>query len=287
MATQQHLGNGSNEFVKAEKTKIRFWPDRWDPWYMDGSAGNDTLIGGPKNDTLHGGTGTDVLEGGKGNDEYRVDRFGDQIIEDAGEGFDTVRSSSSNYTLSNNLEKLVLEEYSHVIGGYGNNQNNDLFGNEYNNTLYGYGGKDVFLGNGGNDKIVGGTGDDVLQGGDGVDTLIGTNGSGDSSYNEKDFLLGGNHRDYFVLGSGNNQYYNSNGFNDYAKISDFDETMDIVQLPYDASSYGVGAVPSSVGGGAGLYHLNGSNQDLVAVFEGHSISSLDQTMDTFHFEYNV
>jgi len=58
-----------------------------------GLGGNDTLYGGDGNDTLDGGKGNDSLVGGAGNDIYFVDDTGDVVIEDPGEGRDTVQSS--------------------------------------------------------------------------------------------------------------------------------------------------------------------------------------------------
>ncbi len=49
----------------------------------------------------------DTMAGGFGNDTYIVDDIGDQVIETAGEGTDTVRAAVS-YALSANVENLIL-----------------------------------------------------------------------------------------------------------------------------------------------------------------------------------
>ena len=56
--------------------------------------------------------------GGVGNDVYFVDNAGDVVIENAGEGNDTV-FSTAHFRLSANVENLVLQG-SADLQGYGN-----------------------------------------------------------------------------------------------------------------------------------------------------------------------
>jgi Ca2+-binding RTX toxin-like protein len=51
------------------------------------------LIGGDGNDVLDGSAGDDRLVGGKGNDIYIVDNLQDQTTELTGEGTDELRTS--------------------------------------------------------------------------------------------------------------------------------------------------------------------------------------------------
>ena len=71
---------------------------------LTGSSFDDELIGGFSSETLRGGIGDDTLDGGanademrgwKGNDTYYVDSVGDVVVENAGQGIDTVLSSLS------------------------------------------------------------------------------------------------------------------------------------------------------------------------------------------------
>lgn len=141
---------------------------------LSGGAGNDRLIGGAGNDVLNGGAGNDIMEGGTGDDIYIVAAAGDQTIEHAGEGIDTVRSYI-NWTLSDNVERLEL--LGTAANGTGNELNNTLVGNASANVLRGEAGNDYIAGGGGNDTLYGGDGNDTLVGGAGADRLIGGAGA--------------------------------------------------------------------------------------------------------------
>jgi VCBS repeat-containing protein len=140
-----------------------------------GLAGNDTLTGNAGNDLLDGGTGVDTMAGGLGDDTYVVDDAADIVLENAGEGTDTVQSAI-DYALADSLESLTLTGAAQV--GAGNTANNVLTGNDGDNTLYGLAGNDTLMGNGGNDLLDGGTGADTMAGGTGDDTYL-VNNAGD------------------------------------------------------------------------------------------------------------
>jgi Ca2+-binding RTX toxin-like protein len=128
-----------------------------------GGAGGDTLNGGAGNDTLNGEAGVDVMTGGAGNDTYYVDNAGDQVIEAAGGGTDTVYATV-NYTLAAGQEIETMR----VSGAAGLT----LTGNEFKNTLYGGAGNDTLNGGAGNDTLSGGLGNDTLNGGAGMDVFV-------------------------------------------------------------------------------------------------------------------
>lgn len=117
---------------------------------LTGSQFNDELTGNAGINILDGGAGADVLIGGKGNDVYVVDGA-DVVIEVAGEGLDTVRSSVS-YRLTANVEYLVLTDTAQ--SGIGNNLDNRLTGNSTSNFLDGRAGADKMDGGAGNDTYV-------------------------------------------------------------------------------------------------------------------------------------
>ena len=78
----------------------------------------DTLTGSEVIDLLNGLAGADTMIGLGGSDIYYVDNIGDQTVEAAGEGIDSVFSSVS-YTLAANVENLTLTDAPPATGGSG------------------------------------------------------------------------------------------------------------------------------------------------------------------------
>jgi Tol biopolymer transport system component len=114
---------------------------------------SETLVGGPDytsaqilviDNPLAGWT----LRGGTGDDVYQVSRP-DTIVESAGEGTDTVKSSAT-YFLTDNVERLILTGHA-AIDGYGNGEDNQITGNDAANTIAGRSGNDTLNGGAGND----------------------------------------------------------------------------------------------------------------------------------------
>ena len=124
-----------------------------------GTAFNNTLTGNSADNILNGAMGADTMIGGGGNDTYVVDDIGDVVVENVGEGIDTVESSLT-YILPDNVENLTLSGFD-AIDGTGNELSNVLFGNSAANILYGAAGNDTLDGGGGTDTLIGGTGDDA------------------------------------------------------------------------------------------------------------------------------
>ncbi|WP_171902707.1 calcium-binding protein [Pseudomonas sp. ENNP23] len=215
---------------------------------LDGRGGNDLLIGGAGNDILNGGAGDDTLEGGDGddwlddgqgynrlsgglgNDTYVLGEGYSAILEVAGGGIDTVRSSVT-HVLGYALENLVLTA-SADVDGYGNELDNELTGNSGNNRLKGGAGNDRLYGLDGKDTLEGGAGNDSLHGGAGDDSLLG--GDGD------DWLDGGEGFDRLEGGAGNDTYVVNQ-----ASVS-----------IHEASGAGVDTVRSSVSHGLGAAFEN-------------------------------
>lgn len=110
---------------------------------LTGNAQSNKLWGGLGNDSLDGGQGADILFGGLGNDKYWVDSADDLVVENAGEGTDTVYASVS-YALADNVERLILTGSAN-INAVGNAGNNRLEGNAGNNILFGGLGSDTYV----------------------------------------------------------------------------------------------------------------------------------------------
>jgi trimeric autotransporter adhesin len=131
----------------------------------------NTLVGNSGDNTLDGGSGNDTMQGGLGNDTYVVDSTGDVVIENPGEGSDTV-SSGVSYTLGSNVENLTLTGTG-SINGTGNTLANLIIGNIGNNIIDGGAGNDTMQGGLGNDTYIVESIDDIVieNTGEGTDTV--------------------------------------------------------------------------------------------------------------------
>ncbi|MEA2999710.1 MAG: hypothetical protein QOK17_1543 [Sphingomonadales bacterium] len=120
---------------------------------LTAGAAGQTIIGAGGNDVLADGGFAATLKGGLGDDLYAVHAFGDTIVENGGEGTDTVRSYLSTYTLAANVETLV--------GMLSTGQ-----------TLTGNGSANSITGGAGDDRLDGGAGADAMAAGLGNDTYV-------------------------------------------------------------------------------------------------------------------
>jgi len=138
---------------------------------LQGGDGVDQLYGSADNDILRGGAGNDSLYGGAGDDTYYVEDTSDTLVEALNEGTaDTVRATT-DWTLGDNFERLIIEGAGHWTG-VGNALANTITGNAGWNYLEGRDGNDTLNGGLGNDLIAGGLGSDILIGGGGEDRFI-------------------------------------------------------------------------------------------------------------------
>lgn len=156
-----------------------------------GLAGNDTLIGGTGNNTLVGGTG---------DDSYYIKNANETVVEQAGEGRDTVYSAI-DVKLAANVEVLSLTAGGHT--GIGNDLDNRIIGSTGDDTVQGGAGADTINGQAGADTLQGQNGEDNIRGDDGNDTISGGDGA-DRLYGDAgaDTIIGGAGNDIIEGGSG-------------------------------------------------------------------------------------
>jgi Ca2+-binding RTX toxin-like protein len=166
-----------------------------------GNALDNIIIGNSNNNILNGSFGADKMSGGGGDDTYIIDNAGDIVTENATEGTDTVQSSIS-YTLTANVENLILTDGS-PIDGTGNILDNIIIGTASSNILDGGAGNDTLNGGLGADKMIGGTGDDTFIVDNVLDTVIEAANEGtDTIQSSVTYALAANVENLTLTGTG-------------------------------------------------------------------------------------
>ena len=120
------------------------------------SAGNE-IIGNNGDNYIDGGGGVDQMIGRGGNDTYWVDNANDSVIENGGQGNDTVYTSVSwTLTPGSDVELLATtsDAVTAVINLTGNANGNTVRGNNGNNILNGGDGRDDLIGGAGQDQFL-------------------------------------------------------------------------------------------------------------------------------------
>jgi Ca2+-binding RTX toxin-like protein len=126
---------------------------------LTGNEFANIIMGNATGNTLDGGLGADVMSGNAGDDIYKVDNAGDQVLEAAGGGSDTVVVSTAiTYALAAGAEIECLKTDSdtsvYAVNLTGNEFANIIMGNAADNLLNGQGGSDTLSGFGGSDTFV-------------------------------------------------------------------------------------------------------------------------------------
>ncbi|MGL4489149.1 MAG: calcium-binding protein, partial [Rhizobiaceae bacterium] len=131
-----------------------------------GLVGADTLIAGAGNDNLHGGLGADTLDGGSNFDLAWYSRATSSVYARLDGGVGAGGEAVGDRFVS--IEGLVGSNFADTFIG-GNVSGDYIDGLLGNDTIYGLGGSDTLLGGAGNDNLYGGIGADRLNGGAGFD----------------------------------------------------------------------------------------------------------------------
>lgn len=213
---------------------------------LRGGSGADTLYGGDGDDRLYARAGADLMFGGLGNDHYYVGDSGDQVIEAADEGIDTIYTTLSSFDLGTNVENLRFIGSGNFVGT-GNELANRLVGGAGADTLVAGASNDQLDGRAGADEIHGGLGNDRLDGGAGADVMFGGLG------NDRYYVDRGDDAVFEVAGEGIDTIYASA---DYALIPG--QSIEHLRVAGTAGlSLAGNELANSLRGGVGDDTLNG------------------------------
>ena len=126
--------------------------------YIDGGAGNDTLLGYGGNDTIVGGAGNDLIGGGTGADTLNGNAGFNLLYYK-----DSVSAVTINFfTGTGSGGDAQGDSFTNMQGVIGSAFNDTIYGDNSGNYIDGSAGNDIIVGFGGNDYLVGGAGSDLF-----------------------------------------------------------------------------------------------------------------------------
>ena len=131
---------------------------------LQGDILDNVIAGNAGQNILDGWTGADRLIGFEGDDTYFVDVEGDDVVEQANEGFDTIYITTypaqagggpnpTEYQMTNEVERLIALTPGIAFTLAGNTRNNEIVGNDSANLIDGRDGVDLLMGLGGADTF--------------------------------------------------------------------------------------------------------------------------------------
>ena len=162
------LGKNGNNIIKAYAGDDVIFEDGGND-IIDAGEGNDVVYAGADNDLVMGGVGDDAIYAGLGSDVVFGGDGNDAILAEGGN--DVVFGGAGNDLISGGWGNDVLS---------GDDGDDQVYGEAGNDALFGRDGNDELAGMDGYDRLDGGAGHDLLDGGAGVDEMIG--GAGDDIY---------------------------------------------------------------------------------------------------------
>jgi len=165
--------------------------------WMQGDAGNDTIIGADGQDTIFGGLADDTLFGGNGADQIAGGDGDDSIVGTILIPADVFALNFLNDAVQDDNAINALPNRDPAApfngGAFGPWNGDQLFGENGNDTIRGSDAPDRLDGGFGNDWLFAEGGDDILNGAWGNDTLEGRDGN--------DLFFGGSGNDTLVAGT--------------------------------------------------------------------------------------
>ncbi len=217
---------------------------------INGGDGDDNIYGGNGDDILHGGTGADKIYGESGQDAIYGGSDNDFIS--GGDGNDQIYGNSGNDQINGDGE-LTTENNNIKL-------NNQIINSKKWKFEFGFKNKQLFIENSpssvGDDYIEGGDGDDKINDLSGHNIIIA--GSGNdiiNTGNGDDYIEGNDGNDQINAGSGNNLIYGNSG-NDTITTTTGNDTI-YGQDGYDFINAGSG--DDYISGGANDDLINGED----------------------------
>ncbi|MEM7059524.1 MAG: sulfatase-like hydrolase/transferase [Pseudomonadota bacterium] len=273
------------------------------------------LVGTDGNDQGVAQPGNQQIALGEGDDVYFVYGNDTEIVELAGEGYDTVYYvGSETYIMPDNVERFYAtlpDNRIGIISVIGNDQDNELYTGFTHGIFFGEGGNDQLFGGGWvAHELHGGTGDDTVVGAKFADTLFGDEGNDRLNGLNKndqifggigdDAIFGGNDHDLIDGGSGNDMLHGETGTDvifggagaDFIFAGSGDDIVD-AGADNDTVDSGLGRDSISTGDGDDVIHSSGddfivggqgSDSYIIDELDGHRVIDDQGTVGTDTYE---
>ncbi len=246
---------------------------------INGLGGDDTIVGDNGDDTITGGAGNDTIDGENGTGDIAVfsGALADYTVVTDASGVTTVTHLNGGADGVDTLTNVELLQFSDQTintppfdPGTG-----PINGTAGDDILAGTAGDDEINGLGGDDDITGGAGNDTINAGDGFDLVEG--GDGD------DIINGEGGPDILIGDAGNDQLNGGDGDDDL-EGGDGDDTLDggvgtadIAIFSGDLAEY---EIVTDANGVTTVTHLNGGTDGVDTLTNVELLEFADQTIDT-------
>lgn len=238
-------GNEGNDFINAggstlggnDIDAVDDVPEN-DRDYVDGGAGNDTILGEDDDDTLVGGDGDDVLDGGIDDDVLTGGNGSDTGL--GGQGNDVIDLSGFLPEFDSD-DTDPTNDLDFADGGAGDDT---ITTGDDDDTILGGAGNDVIDAGIDDDSVIGGDGSDTVDAGEGHDFVDTSGGDPEDDATDPD---PDNDRDSVIGGAGNDTIIT--GDDDDTIVSG--EGDDLVDAGLDDDDITTGTGSDTVDAGAG------------------------------------